>query len=337
MPLGIKSPLISLTGKPDLGCLGTAPSYGFTTRRQTVKGLQVTAAAVHPWPWRSMGSSMNVPSLREGVKLPPSSFAPHVSGQSAKQADPGSTWHAVDLQEGSAPSVASAVESNEAAAKAFRVQSPQQVQVHHHDDMHTTCSRNVLQWAHMLQGDTADSQSAHACCTEACVHLYVMRSSLAAAYIMSTGIFTINLLSFHANVAQQEYKSKQQNVVANSRLCSCRMSSIALCWQRRFTRFRRETMPRWLALLLLCARTSLPRWSLCKGYSGPYLMSLTGLPHTSMHARCTVQCRWPSVLTPSCCLVFLLDCACCEQRHHSCVSCTSSDTKGQLGLQVPAG
>ena len=136
MPFGVKSSLVSPTGKPDLGCLGTTPSCGLTARRRTRKGLQVAAAAVHPWPWRSMGSDSSKPSLREGVKLPPSPFAPHVNEQSANQAGPGSVWHAVDLQQGSASSVPYAMESIEAAAQAFRVQSPQQLQVHDHEDMH---------------------------------------------------------------------------------------------------------------------------------------------------------------------------------------------------------
>lgn len=133
MPFGIKPSLISSTAKPDLGCLGRTPSCGFTACRRSPKSLQVAAAAVHPWPWRSMGSDSSIPSPREGVKLPPSPFAPLAFEQSAKQADPGSLWHAVDLPEGNASSVPSAMESTESAAQAFRVQSPQQLQVHNCD------------------------------------------------------------------------------------------------------------------------------------------------------------------------------------------------------------
>ena len=135
MPFGIKSPLTSPTRKPDLGCLGTS-SYSFTARKHTPKSLQIIAAAVHPWPWRSRGCDSSNSCLRKRVKLPPSPFVPHVFGQSAKQAEPGSIWYAIDLQEGSASSTPSAMESTEAAAKAFRVQSPEHLQVHHHEDMH---------------------------------------------------------------------------------------------------------------------------------------------------------------------------------------------------------
>lgn len=129
MPSGVQSPLNIPTGKSALGCLSAAPQSLSTARRQTHSRLPVAAAAVHPWPWRNMSTDSSSPSLRQGVKLssplvPSQSFA-----QPAKQSDPESVWHAVDLQEDSSSSIPSAVEATEAAAEAFRVESPQQLQV----------------------------------------------------------------------------------------------------------------------------------------------------------------------------------------------------------------
>lgn len=67
--------------------------------------------------------------------------APHVLKQPAKQAKADSVWHAVDLQEDSTPPVPSTTDPTKAAAKAFQVQSLQQLQVNGHKDMH----RLVLQ------------------------------------------------------------------------------------------------------------------------------------------------------------------------------------------------
>lgn len=56
-----------------------------------------------------------------------------------------------------------------------------------------------------------------------------------------------------------------------------------------------ETTLRWLPLLPLCARTSLLHWSLCRDYSGPCLMCLTGLLHTALHIILNVapDCLFP--------------------------------------------
>ena len=308
MPLGIKSPLTLPTGKPDLGCLGATPSYSFRATRHTPKGLQVTAAAVHPWPWRSSGSDSSNSNVREGVK-PQFPFAPRVFGQSAKQVELGSLWHAVDLQEGSASSAPSAMEFTAAAAKTFRVQSSQQLQVHNHEEMHSICSECVLQCA---------------LCTSSAYCSYPLLPLCQFILKICTSLSCEMLYSCSLQNEHEQFHDTLSKLacnimaLANSRLLlSCRMSSIALCWQRLFTRSRRKTMPRWLALLLLCVRISPPHWSLCKGCSGPYLTSLTGSLHTFMHAVHTGQCRKPELFHP-----FTLHPTCQTSRPSlSCVLC----------------
>ena len=113
-----------------MGCLSAAPQSCSTSRRYPHSRLPIAAAAVHPWPWRSM-STDSTPSLKQGVKLSSRPIASHF-GQPAKQAETESLWHAVDLQEDSSSYVPSAVESTEAAADAFKVKSAEQLQVYQH-------------------------------------------------------------------------------------------------------------------------------------------------------------------------------------------------------------
>ena len=134
MPSGLGHAPRALPAGTASGSFRAGHSSQLPEARRAHARLQIAAAAVRPWPWRSMTTETSIPSIREGIKLlispdasPPATTRP---SHASKQAQPTSVWHAVNLQQNSMTSAAGAtLGTSSNAVEAFKVETPQQLQV----------------------------------------------------------------------------------------------------------------------------------------------------------------------------------------------------------------